>query len=77
MDESHPESIYDRYSAIMYGTILNIVKDKTLAEIIFIDAFLSLLIDKHFIEKPKLNMSLFVVMYSKVFTKKYLDGKRG
>ena len=62
--------IYDGYSAILYGNILNIIKDEPLTEKIFIEAFLSLVRDKQF-RYYKGSLSLYVCMFAKRFTAQY------
>ena len=58
-------AIYDKYAAVMYGNILNIINDKVLAEKIFIVAFKSL-------KESELNLSTScsITLYLCAFGKK-------
>ena len=55
----------------MYGNILEITKDKALAEEIFIKAFISIKDDKNFV-LAEYSLSLFVCMFAKRFTHNYM-----
>ena len=65
-------AIYDKYAAVMYGNILNLTKDKALAEKIFIVAFKSLKEDQRGISIP-CSIPLYLCAYAKQVTQKYLD----
>lgn len=65
-------AIYDKYAAVMYGNILNITKDKALAEKIFIAAFKSLKED-HINTSIPCSIPLYLCTYAKRVTQKYLD----
>ena len=65
-------AIYDKYAAVMYGNILNITKDKALAEKVFIAAFKSLKEDQRGISIP-CSIPLYLCAYAKRVTQKFLD----
>ena len=58
--------IYDKYAALMYGNILNITKNKKMAETLFVNAFKNLREQN----KPlplECSMSNFLCMYAKKY----------
>ena len=62
--------IYDKYAPLMYGNILNIIKDKSTAEKIFISAFSNLKTEN----KPipcYCSMPNFLCMYAKNYANKF------
>ena len=64
--------VYDRYASLMYGNILNIIKDKQKAEKIFIIAFINLKAQN--IQIPlHCSLSNFLCNYAKQYAIKYLE----
>ena len=68
-------AIYDKYAAVMYGNILNITKDKALAEKIFIVAFKRLKEDQ---SKVLIccSIPLYLCTFGKKITMEYLDSEK-
>lgn len=62
------QCVYDKYAPLMYGNILNIVKDKVNAEKIFINAFTVLKNQNKQIPSHCL-MSVFLCMYAKKYAR--------
>ncbi len=71
---SYFESIYDKYAAVMYGCILNIVKEKNQAEAILRSIFLDLPSEHNFTKETDLGASWFIKLAMKksfIFLKEY------
>lgn len=63
--------IYNKYAAVMYGSIFNLTNNRQLAEKIFIEAFVGLKTDGTLLQvKP--SITLFLFWYAEEFAKKYL-----
>jgi len=65
------ESLYDKYSSAMFGIILNLTDDKTLAEEIFIAAFLQLK-EKQILANVKYALCPTLLRYTFNYTTEYL-----
>ena len=63
--------LYDRYAAVMYGNILNITKNKALAEEIFITAFIRLKNDNKNVPL-QCSIALYLCAYVKKITTEYM-----
>ena len=64
-------TLYDKYAALMYGNILNITKNKALAEEIFITAFIRLKKDNKKVP-AQCSISLYLCAYVKKITLEYM-----
>lgn len=67
-------AIYDKYSAVMYGNILNITKNKVLAEKIFVEAFKSLKEDNKHVP-AQCSIILYLCAYAKKITIEHMNPK--
>ena len=67
-------TLYDKYAALMYGNILNITKNKALAEEIFIFAFIRLKNDNKNVP-VQCSISLYLCAYVKKITLEYMGSK--
>jgi hypothetical protein len=65
------EKLYDKYASAMYGLIFNITKDKSLAEDIFMGAFLDLK-QKQILSDIKYALCPAILRYTFSYTTKYL-----
>lgn len=66
--------IYDKYAPLMYGNILNIIKNKKEAEKVFVKAFRSLKEEN----KPvpaTCSLTNFLCMYAKKYADSYVPSK--
>ena len=63
--------IYDKYAAVMYGSILSLINNKPMAELIFIQAFKSLKEDNHPIPLH-CSTAVFLSIYAKKFAAQYI-----
>ncbi len=66
------DSLYDKYSSAMYGIILNLTDDKTLAEEIFIPAFIQLK-ENQILANVKYALCPTLLIYTFNYTTKYLN----
>ena len=67
-------TLYDKYAAVMYGNILNITKNKALAEEIFIVAFIRLKKDNKHVP-VECSIALYLCAYVKKITMEYIENK--
>lgn len=65
-------TIYDKYAAVMYGNILHIIKNKVLAEKIFIAAFISLKEGNKNVP-VQCSMPLYLCAYVKKIALEYIE----
>ncbi len=64
--------VYDRYASLMYGNILNIIKDKQKAEKIFINAFVNLK-EQNIPIPAHCSFSNFLCNYAKKYANNYIE----
>ena len=67
-------TLYDTYAALMYGNILNITKNKNLAEEIFITAFVRLKKDNKLVP-VQCSISLYLCAYVKKIALEHMNTK--
>lgn len=68
-------AVYNKYAAVMYGNILNITKDKALAEEIFIIAFKRLKEDQNEVS-ISCSIPLYLCAFGKKIIMEYLDSEK-
>ena len=68
-DETALSALYDKYAPALYGKIINVVKQKEIAEKILIRVFINAAVDKN-IDQPK-HITLFTSLLNHSTKKSY------